>query len=144
MCKMLDQYSDKIKGTFAFFDRMIINGYLSPLMNEHSRAVALSMLHVLYKDYRDYFMSVTESIIKAIETLAAKQGRPVIYLQSSNERKEDVAKRILSESPVDKGLICVLHTLESCKTAKVYGSDEGKLVVKSSFTKCKHYYLYYH
>ena len=143
MCKMLDQYSDKIKGTFSFFDRMIINGYLPPLMNEHSRAVALSMLHVLYKDFKEYFMSVTESIINAIETLATNQGRPVIYLQSSNERKEDVAKRVLSESPIDKGLICVLHTLESCKTAKVYGSNEGKLVVKSSYTKCKHYYLYY-
>ena len=28
MCKMLDQYADKIKGSFSFFDRMIINGDL--------------------------------------------------------------------------------------------------------------------
>ena len=26
MCKMINQYADKIKGQFAFFDRMIING----------------------------------------------------------------------------------------------------------------------
>ena len=49
MCKMLEQYSDKIKGTFSFFDRMIINGYLSPLMNEHYRASSLYQLGVLYK-----------------------------------------------------------------------------------------------
>ena len=28
MCKMIDQYADKIKGQFSFFDRMIINGLL--------------------------------------------------------------------------------------------------------------------
>ncbi len=131
MCKILEQYSDKIKGSFSFFDRMIINGYLTPLMNEHSRAGALYQLGVLYKDFKTYFTSVTESITKQIEDSAAELNRPVIYLPSAKERKENTAKRILAESTVDSGLICVLKTLESCRTAKVYGSDEGKLVVKS-------------
>ena len=143
MCKMLDQYSDKIKGTFFFFDRMIINGYITPLMNEHSRSSALYRLGVLYKNYKPYFMGVTESIKKRIEESAEELGRPVRYLSSAKMRKEDIAKSFLLESPVDDGLICVLKTLESCKTAKVYGSDEGKLVVKSCYTKCLHYYLYY-
>ena len=143
MCKILDQYSDKIKGTFSFFDRMIINGYLPPLANEHFRAGALFNLGVLYKDYKSYFMSVTESIKNQIENSAEELGRPVEYISSSKERKEDIAKRILLNSPVGEGLICALKTLESCKTAKVYGSDDGKLVVKSCYTKCLHYYLYY-
>ena len=143
MCKILEQFSDKIKGSFSFFDRMIINGYLTPLMNEHSRAGALCQLGVLYKDFKPYFTSVTESIAKQIEGSASELGRPVIYLSSAKERKEDVARGKLAESPVDGGLICVLKTLESCKTAKVYGSDDGKLVVKSSYTKCLHYYLYF-
>lgn len=46
MCKMLDQYADKIKGIFSFFDRMIINGYILPLTSEHSRPGALSQLNV--------------------------------------------------------------------------------------------------
>lgn len=33
--------------------------------------------------------------------------------------------------------------METCKTAKVYGSDSGKLVVKTTSTKCLHYYLYF-
>ena len=143
MCKMVDQYSDKIKGTFSFFDRMIINGYLNPLMNEHSRSDALGQLGVLYKNYKDYFMRVTNSIIKQIEDSAAKLERPVIYLSSSKQKKEDIAKSELASSPVEDGLICVLKTLETCKTAKVYGSDDGKLVVKSTYTKCLHFYLYY-
>lgn len=143
MCKILDQYNDKIKGKFSFFDRMIINGYINPLMNEHSRAGALYQLGVLYKNYKDYFSDVTDAIIKKIEGDAAEWNRPVIYLQSAKKHKEDIAKTFLnSEEPFD-GLICVLKTLEACKTAKVYGSDDGRLVVKSCNTKCLHYYLYY-
>lgn len=122
---------------------MIINGYMKPLMNEHSRAIALYQLGVLYKDFKTYFSSVTGSITKQVEDGASKLDRPVVYLPSAKERKEEIAKRILAESPVDNGLICVLKTLESCKTAKVFGSDDVKLVVKSSQTKCLHYYLYY-
>ena len=143
MCKILDQFNDKIKGTFSFFDRMIINGYLLPLMNEHSRTGALYQLGVLYKDYKSFFTAVTDSIIKRIEDGAAELDRPVRYLSSTKDRKEDIAKSILSESPVDDGLICALKTLEPCMTAKVYGSDGGRLVLKSCATKCLHYYLYY-
>ena len=143
MCKILDQYADKIKGSFSFFDRMIINGYLPPLMNEYSRAGALYQLGVPYKNFKSYFMDVTNSITDHIENSASKLKRPIQYLASPNERKEDIAKRILAQSPIDDGLICVLKTLESCRTAKVYGSDSGKLVVKSCYTKCLHYYLYY-
>ena len=143
MYKIIEQYADNIKGSFSFFDRMIINGYLTPLMNEHSRAGALYRLGVLCKDFKPYFTSVTESIIKQVEGSAAELNRPVLYLPSAKECKEGIAKRILAESPLGSGLVCVLKTLESCKTAKVYGSDDGKLVVKSSFTKCLHYYLYY-
>lgn len=143
MCKILDQFNDKIKGTFSFFDRMIISGYLLPLMNEHSRIGALCQLGVLYKDFIPYFTAVTDSIIKRIEDGADELGRPLRYLSSAKEKKEDIAKSILSESPVDDGLVCVLKTLEPCTTAKVYGSNEGKLVLKSCTTKCLHYYLYY-
>ena len=76
-------------------------------------------------------MSVTDSIKKQIEDGAAELGRPVEYLPSSKTRKKDVAKRILEESPVDDDLICVLKTQELCKSAKVFGSDQGKLVLKT-------------
>lgn len=143
MCNILDQYSEKIKGTFSFFDRMIINGYLNPLMNEHSRVGALYQLGILYKDYKNYFSAVTDSIKERIEHSAKELGCPIIYLPSAKSRKEDVAKSYIDQDDPSDGLICVLKTLEACKTAKVYGSDEGRLVVKSCNTKCLHYYLYY-
>lgn len=143
MCKMIEQFSDKIKGTFSFFDRMIINGYIRPLFFEHERKYGLSKLDILYKDFKDYVMDVTESIKSRIEDIAVKQGRPVDYLNSPKIKKEDHARSILEKDSITEGLICVIKTQELCKSAKVYGSDDGKLVVKSYNTKCLHYYLYY-
>ena len=143
MYTMIKQYADKIKGTFSFFDRMIINGYLLPFLAEQMRAGALSQLGILYKDFKAYFSAVTDTLKSNIENSASELGRPVKYLASSSISKEDTAREILFSSPVEEGLICVLKTMEACKTAKVYGSDSGKLVVKTVSTKCLHYYLYY-
>ena len=95
MCKMLDQYADKIKGIFSFFDRMIINGYILPLTSEHSRPGALSQLNVLYKDFKTYFLDITESIKSRIEDSASELGRPVIYIPSAKQGKEDKFLRYL-------------------------------------------------
>ena len=143
MCKMIDQYSEKIKGSFSFFDRMIINGYIKPLYFEHERGYGLYRLGILCKDFKDYVMNVTDSIKSRIEGSANELGRDIIYLNSTKEKKEDIARSVQGREAIDEGLICVIKTLESCRTAKVFGSDEGKLVVKTTNTKCLHYYLYY-
>ena len=89
MCKMLNQYADKIKGSFSFFDRMIINGYFRPFLSEQMRVGALCRLGILYKDFKSYFMDVTKSLTEHIENSATELGRPIKYLTSSNIRKED-------------------------------------------------------
>ena len=143
MCKMINQYAEKIKGSFSFFDRMIINGYIRPFFFDYERTFALSKLGVLYKDFKPYVMGITDSIKSQIEDGAIELGRPVQYLSSTKTNKESIARSILENDKIDEGLICVLKTMECCQTAKVFGSDEGKLVLKSTSTKCLHYYLYY-
>ncbi len=143
MCKMINQYADKIKGQFSFFDRMIINGYFRPLLTEQSRIGALCHMGILLRNFTDYFKDVTDRLISWIEDSAEELGRPIVYLPSAKDRKENIAKDFLLSDPVDGGLICVLKTLESCRTAKVVGGGNGRHFLKSSFTKCLHYYLYY-
>ncbi|MCI9338937.1 MAG: hypothetical protein HFH93_15680 [Lachnospiraceae bacterium] len=142
MCKMIDQFADKIKGQFSFFDRMIINGYLRPLLSEQTRIGYLYSMGIPLRDFTEYFKDVTDQLIEQIEGSAAELGRPVVYLSSPKDRKEDIAKDFFLSDPVDEGLICALKTLESCRTAKVVGT-EGKHFLKSSSSKCLHYYLYY-
>ncbi len=143
MCKMIDQYADKIKGTFSFFDRMIINGYIRPLFLDWERQYGLSRLGVLYKDFKPYVMNVTDSIRSRIEDSAAELGRPVEYFNSPKIKKEDYARSIMERDSIKDGLVCVIKTQELCKSAKVFGSDDGRLVIKSVNTKCLHYYLYH-
>ncbi len=143
MCKMIDQNADKIKGQFSFFDRMIINGYFRPLLSEKTRIGCLYSMGIPLRDFTEYFRDVTDHLIRQIESSAEELGRPVVYLPSSRDRKENIAKEFLLADPVDEGLICVLKTLESCRTAKVVGGEKGKHFLKSSSTKCLHYYLYY-
>ena len=142
MCKMINQFADKIKGTFSFFDRMIINGYFRPLLSEQTRIGYLYSMGIPLRDFTDYFKAVTDHLTRQIEDSAEELGRPVVYLPSAKDKKEDIAKSFLLSNPLDDGLICVLKTLEACRTAKVVGQD-GKQFLKSSATKCLHYYLYY-
>ena len=142
MCKMINQFADKIKGTFSFFDRMIINGYFRPLLSEQTRIGYLYSMGIPLRDFTGYFKAVTNQLTRQIEDSAEELGRPVIYLPSAKDKKEDIAKSVLLSNPPDDGLICVLKTLEACRTAKVVGKD-GKQFLKSSSTKCLHYYLYY-
>jgi len=140
---MINQFADKIKGQFAFFDRIIINGYFRPLLSEQSRIGYLYSRGIPLRDFTDYFKNVTDRLIRQIESSAEELGRPVVYLPSAKGRKEHIAKGFLLFDPVDSGLICVLKTLESCRTAKVVGGGEKNHFLKSSCTKCLHYYLYY-
>ncbi len=143
MCKMIDQYADKIKGMFSFFDRMIINGYFRPLLSEQSQIGCLYSMGIPLRDFTGYFKNVTGRLVSNIENSAAELGRPVVYLPSAKDKKEDIAKAFLLSNPVDEGLICVLKTLESCRTAKIVGGSGKNHFLKSSSTKCLHYYLYY-
>lgn len=87
------------------------------------RAGALSQLGILYKDFKVYFTSVTDTLKAHIESSASELGRPVKYLPSASTCKEEVARKILLSDLVDEGLICVLKTMETCNTAKVYGRN---------------------
>ena len=143
MCAIMEQFGQNVKGTFSFFDRMIIDGYIQPLTMEFRRVDALSRLGILYKDFTAHFHSVTEQIKQRVEGMARDLGRAVIYLDSPKISKEETAKKCLAEQPTEDGLICVIKTLEMCKSARVCGDGSGKLTVKTSNTKCLHYYLYY-
>lgn len=144
MNKMLDQYADKIKGSFSFFDRIIINGYILPLKSVQMSNSSLYKLGVLHKDFKEYFTKVTELIKTNIENKANELGRPIKYLQSPKTNKETEARTILEENPVEEGLICVLKVMENCNTAHTaYDKTHNKLVIKPKSGKCEHYYLYY-
>ncbi len=108
MNTILEQYKDKINGTFSFFDRMIIKGHIFQLFSLSGRKFFLSSLDVLLKDFSAYAERATEQIVSHTENMAASQNRPLVYLTSAKIPKEQTALDILKDNPVSDGLICIL------------------------------------
>ena len=71
---------------------------------------------MLLRNFRTYALGLTDQVRQATERLAAQQGRPVIDLNSSSLRKEDVARDIAERDRIQEGLVCVLTAVEPCHT----------------------------
>jgi len=97
MQTILDQYKEKINGTFSFFDRIIIKGYIQQFFSSSGKKHFLSYNNVLLKDFSAYAQSVTDALNKHIEKFAAELKRPVIYLASASTSKEQTARKVLRQ-----------------------------------------------
>ena len=143
MNTILEQYKDKINGTFSFFDRMIIKGHIFQLFSLSGRKFFLSTLNVLLKDFSAYANQVSSQIVSHVENMASSQKRPLIYLTSSKLPKEQRALEVLKNDPVSEGLVCILSVVENCRTFQPVKQENGLLELRSVTRKCKYYYFYF-
>ena len=71
-------------------------------------------------------------------------GRPVKYLVSARESKEEVARGIAARDKIEEELVCVLSCVETCRTFDVYRNREKrKLELVSRLRKCLFLYQYW-
>ena len=143
MNTILNQYADKINGTFSFFDRIIIKGHIRQFFSPSGKSHFLSYNNILLKDFPSYAQTITKLICEHIEKLASDLNRPVIYLASAKTSKEQTAIEVLSKNPIDEGLICALSVVEYCQTLQPKMQEDGKLHLTNVNRKCKYYYLYF-
>ena len=143
MNTILEQFQDKINGTFSFFDRMIIKGHIRQFFSTSGKGFFLSGQNVLLKDFSAYANQVTASIVSHAESMAALENRPLIYLTSSKTSKEQTALQALKDHPVDEGLICILSVVECCQTLQPKKHDNGRLSLDTVNRKCKYFYFYF-
>ena len=143
MNTILEQFKDKINGTFAFFDRMIIKGHIRQFFSASGKGFFLSEQNVLLKDFSAYANQVTSDIVAHVEKMAEETHRPLRYLTSAKIPKEQTAMGILKDDPVEEGLVCILSVVEYCQTLQPIKNRDGRLELRSVDRKCKYYYLYY-
>ena len=104
----------------------------------------LSRRSVLLKDFKEYALSLTEQVREETKKIADTAQCPVIYLQSSKQSKEDLAKQIAATNGVREGLVCVLTSVEQCQTFTVGPNAKTKhLELRPLQGKCLHQYFYY-
>jgi hypothetical protein len=99
---------------------------------------------VLMKNFKPFAEKITQRIRGAAWAAAEAAGRPVHYLGSARQSKEELARRIAREDGIVSGLIAVFSAVEPCLSYTVRGdrqSKESLLVLENR--KCTHLYHYY-
>jgi hypothetical protein len=144
MSNIIEQYADKINGTFSFFDRMIIKGHIRQFYSPSGKKHFLSYNNILLKDFSAYANTVTEVLCKHVEEYTKSNRRPLIYLSSAAISKEGTAQEQLKTSPVAEGLIRALSVVEYRATLQpIKNKETGLLSLVNVNRKCKYYYLYF-
>lgn len=127
MKEFTSNHGADVIGTLNGWDRLIFRGLHRLLLTAAGVTWYLHQLQVRLVDFKSFTQSVTSGILEASKAHAAFFDRPDSYLPSSATSKEGLAREMLTESPVEQGLICVLRCVEPCMTYRMAaGGWSGK------------------
>ena len=144
MDQFIQQYEKKVIGVLNGFDRLVLRGSLRMLSFTAGMMEFLSVMGVLLKDFGEYVEKTTMRLKEASYETAKRLDRPIIYLPSSNTRKEKLARKTMQTDGIKKGLICILTCVEPCISYKVEPNPKlKKLVLAPRERRCLHIYHYW-
>ena len=144
MQSFLRRFTDCIHGVLSGFDRVRFRGTQRLLANLRGLGRFLAFHHVLLKDFADFAEQATARLKADVQEQAQALGRPVLYLNNAQQRKEDVARELAQRHGVREGLIGILSAVELCPSFPV-GPNRAtqKLQLRAQPRKCLHYYHYW-
>jgi hypothetical protein len=139
----IQKHQKDVMGILHSFDRLRLQGSLRYLYCREIFEQYLSHAKVLYKDFKQFAKGLTDEICQNAEQLAQSLGRPFIYLASSAMPKEAAAQKIILRDHVPEGLVAVFTCVEPCRTYKVQGNHQTKMLEPNLVLgKCLHVYFY--
>lgn len=143
MQSFIDRHATKVIGALSGFDRVRLRGTLRWLSNVRGMLGYLSAMSVLLKNFTKFAQGFTDQIRRRAEQDAEEAGRPLIYLNSSQVSKEQLARQIAQRDKIQEGLICILTCVEPCYSYSVGPNRELKrLELRYGPAKCLHQYHY--
>jgi hypothetical protein len=144
MERFVTRHGDRIAGILSGFDRVLFRGTLRSISYVKGFEQFLSSQSVLYKDFVPFAERISERLKTHAMAVATEAGRPFQYLASPQVSKEDAARAIAARDGVREGLVCVLSTVEPCRTFSIRRDRERKrLRVERQERKCLHLYFYF-
>jgi hypothetical protein len=144
MERFLKRHENRIVGTIAGFDRVLFRGTLRSISYSLGMETFLSIQRVLLKDFGQFAERLSSRIKAHAEAYAMKHNRPYRYIESSSRSKEEIARQIMDEDQITRGLICVLTCVEPCQSFGIRGNRETKkLALVPQRRKCLYIYFYY-
>jgi hypothetical protein len=144
MERFLLRHKDRIAGSISGFDRMRFQGTLRWMAHVEGMGKFLNSQGVLLKEFGAYVEKVSEEIKQYAFGIAEAKGRPVQYLASSSDSKEDIAMKIAERDGIKEGLIGVLSCVEPCQSFAIQKDKKAKqLKLVGRWRKCLHLYFYW-
>lgn len=137
------RHQDDVIGMLQGFDRLRLQGTLRALYFPEIMQEYLWQAKVLWKDFKSFATGLTQRMRAEIESLAREAQRPVLYLPSSQTRKETLAKEIAQRDGVEQGLVAVFSCVEACRAYRAVGNRQSqKLELRLQESRCTHLYVY--
>ena len=139
----IEKHQKDVMGILHSFDRLRLQGSLRYLYCRDVFEEYLSKAKVLCKDFKQFATGLTAEVCQSAQHLAESLKRPFIYLASSAVSKEEEAQRICREQKIKEGLVTVFRCVEPCRTYKMRGNYQTKLLEPQlELGKCMHLYFY--
>ena len=92
----------------------------------------LNSCHILIKDFGQLVERTTQAVKEQARALAAKAGRPFIFVPSSQTSKEDLVRKVAGQDQITAGLIAVLNAVEPCQSFRVVGNRQTKQIEQTT------------
>jgi hypothetical protein len=144
MQSFLARHGEQVQGVLSGFDRVLFRGTLRSISYVAGLEKWLSYHDVLYKDFGRFAERISQRLKAHARGVAARHGRPYMYLPSAALSKEAYASRIAEQDGVTTGLVCVLAAVEPCQTFALRKEPATQtLRLISTERKCLHLYFYY-
>ena len=139
MEQFLRKHADKIQGTLSCFDSILFRGYL-PFFDGGAPAAFLDRRGVRRKGLKSFLLGQAARLKEHARHTAGRAGRPYIYF-GGRIRKEDLARQIAERDHIAHGLVCVISTLEPCRTFSIRW--ENSSFIRPAQRKCLFLYYYF-
>jgi len=140
----ISKFGDRISGVLEGFDRLRLRGTLRQLYCPTVMEAYLHARNLMYRDFKSLAERTTKAIKTASEQIAENFSRPLIYLSSSRESKEQKAREIARRDGIDSGLISVLSCVEPCQSYSLRRKEQEQgFEFRLELRKCLHFYFYF-
>jgi hypothetical protein len=144
MKEFIAKHRTVVAGVLSGFDRLVFRGTLRLISFPKGMMGYLWAKQVRLTEFGDYVERVSERLKQASKAMAERLGRPVKYVSSAGESKEELARGIAEREKIREGLVCVLSCVEPCQSFEVYRNREtGRLELVARRRKCLFLYHYW-
>lgn len=137
-------HSNNISGVLSCFDRVIITGTLPEVCHSKGMTSYLYSKRVRIFDYSKFAETFKDELRTNAEQLAQDAGIEIEFVAKTHIRKEDLVKKVLDKRGTHTGLVHIISAMEACGSYRPWHDKQsGKTFLKSSQSKCLHYYFYF-